>query len=476
MSRMITKIEIRKLFGKYDYILPTEGELKNPAILYGDNGVGKSTILKIAFDLLSTANDQGHRGALSEIDFKYVRIYLNNGHAVEAFRNDITSKDVMRMRTYKVTPKSGDAEKLDAVTEWIYGLNRLNHFPEGFEVEYRMFEDGISFNDRHKIVHLIKETQRSGKKRQDNVERGNGAYLRHLAEICPRIYYLNADRKLVGDFVKNDIDDILAISRVRAGDAKSLIKAAEELKKSSLTAALNSASKWFQVRAVRDTNRGSEDVHQTYGSIVNRLANAYGPELDNSANEVSKLISEIEAIKKTTENYSRFELTSALDMSAFTNALTVSSGGVEITYRLLSPYIESLRARLDATKGIYEEILSFVNTVNGFLVGKSIKYALSRGLYLEDDRGDPLQAENLSSGEQQLLLMFCNVLAARDEESVFIIDEPEISLNIKWQRKLVGSLSAISGNSKTQYIFASHSFEIIAQHRSYVVKVERIHD
>jgi len=79
---------------------------------------------------------------------------------------------------------------------------------------------------------------------------------------------------------------------------------------------------------------------------------------------------------------------------------------------------------------------------------------------------------HLSSGEQQLLLLFCNTLVSRARPSIFIIDEPEISLNVKWQRKLVQNLLDVSQGGNTQFIFASHSIELLTQHRDKVVPVK----
>jgi predicted ATP-binding protein involved in virulence len=52
-----------------------------------------------------------------------------------------------------------------------------------------------------------------------------------------------------------------------------------------------------------------------------------------------------------------------------------------------------------------------------------------------------------------------------------MIDEPEISLNVKWQRQLVQSLLSITDGASIQFIFASHSMELLAQHRNRVVKL-----
>ena len=109
---------------------------------------------------------------------------------------------------------------------------------------------------------------------------------------------------------------------------------------------------------------------------------------------------------------------------------------------------------------------------NGLLRDKTISFKLSQGFSLQNRLGVPLAPAQLSSGEQQLLLLFCYVLTARDNPTIFMIDEPEISLNIKWQRQLVKFLLDITEGASIQFVFASHSMELLAQHRSRVVKLE----
>ena len=83
-ARLITSIRVRRLFGLYTYELPATGEFSNAAILYGDNGVGKSTLLRLAFHLLSAANDRGHRTALYDADFDSLEVALASGITLSA--------------------------------------------------------------------------------------------------------------------------------------------------------------------------------------------------------------------------------------------------------------------------------------------------------------------------------------------------------------------------------------------------------
>ncbi len=64
----------------------------------------------------------------------------------------------------------------------------------------------------------------------------------------------------------------------------------------------------------------------------------------------------------------------------------------------------------------------------------------------------------LSSGEKQLLRMLVAGIDSQDE--VMLIDEPELSLHIDWQRDLLGALETLT--QETQVIVATHSPEVMA--------------
>src|SRR5689334_4130940 len=72
VSRQITRVTLKGLFGQYDYDLPNAPgieALRDVVILYGDNGCGKTTLLKLIFHLLSPANNRSHRTSLYQIPF-----------------------------------------------------------------------------------------------------------------------------------------------------------------------------------------------------------------------------------------------------------------------------------------------------------------------------------------------------------------------------------------------------------------------
>ncbi len=77
---------------------------------------------------------------------------------------------------------------------------------------------------------------------------------------------------------------------------------------------------------------------------------------------------------------------------------------------------------------------------------------------VEGSDGGRIGLGNLSSGEKQLVKICLEALFSG--KNPIIIDEPELSMHIDWQRKLIRSLRLLSPDS--QLIIATHSPEIMA--------------
>jgi hypothetical protein len=87
---------------------------------------------------------------------------------------------------------------------------------------------------------------------------------------------------------------------------------------------------------------------------------------------------------------------------------------------------------------------AFVQVCNGYLVGKRIvfddrKYAIE----IRPDRGEQaLELRQLSSGEKQIVSLFTHVYLGQATQLAVLIDEPELSLSVPWQKKLLPDIRA----------------------------------
>lgn len=345
-------------------------------------------------------------------------------------------------------------------------INRLNYFrdDEGNLVHVSPKEFQIM------NLQIGRRTLRESKQRSQ----GEESFLATLRESSPVMFSLNADRRLESDAVPDPSDEIELRRLMHLEDAKSINDLVVRSREIALSQALSSAARWISRKAVLGTNQGSMNVHTVYRNMLRHLVDAPDDINNDRANsyELGDLIGRLGEIEIQTGLYAKYELETNLTTDEFKKALREQSNrNAVIAARLLKPYVESVEGRLAALKQIYDNIDTFVSTVNSLLQDKTISFTLSHGFQIHNRLNRELNTSQLSSGEQQLLLLFCYVLAGRDQPSVFMIDEPEISLNVKWQRRLVQSLLEVTKGAQMQFVFASHSMELLAQHRDRVVRL-----
>ena len=137
--------------------------------------------------------------------------------------------------------------------------------------------------------------------------------------------------------------------------------------------------------------------------------------------------------------------------------------------------LEEDRARIFEPLRRYEEIVnSFLNdetTVNSFLNKKSVKVDESGVLKIESSSTSNLNPYLLSSGEKQILILLTEALLRAYEPVVYIADEPELSLHVVWQEKLLESLVSLS--EQIQVIVATHSPDIVGRFKDSVIDLGR---
>ena len=73
--------------------------------------------------------------------------------------------------------------------------------------------------------------------------------------------------------------------------------------------------------------------------------------------------------------------------------------------------------------------------------------------------GEQLLPYQLSSGEKQMLIILLTVLVEDDESYVLFMDEPEVSLHIEWQKRLIDLCLELNPN--LQIILTTHSPAVV---------------
>lgn len=232
----------------------------------------------------------------------------------------------------------------------------------------------------------------------------------------------------------------------------------------------------IKIREIQDILLKKIDLHSILANRdFNRIIN---PELFgnrvkfNERNQNQKLVicSKIEAksiyncLKQQLENDAHNN-----PLQFYPNAnLSFSSVPEEFYYYAqIEDKLEELNKKIYESKDVYltdEKISLFENIVNNKmgLLYKNVRLT-NKELILENIYNDdpPIGRNMLSSGEKNIICLFLELIFLSKENSVFFIDEPETSLHISWQSKLVKSFFDVCKNKNIQIIIATHSPDVI---------------
>ena len=114
---------------------------------------------------------------------------------------------------------------------------------------------------------------------------------------------------------------------------------------------------------------------------------------------------------------------------------------------------------LDARKKVTEEINGIFNILELDVKLKGISRDGKNMPIFENSQGEEFDINELSSGEKQLFLRTLSIKMLEPEDSIILIDEPELSLHPKWQQQIIKVYQNIGKNN--QIIVATHSPHIL---------------
>ena len=433
-SAAIRRITVDDLFGRYTYVVEPQDN-SNLLILYGDNGSGKTTILRLLFHLLSAGRKHGHRTSLSMIPFSRFDVALNSGLTVFAERE---------------RPSTGS---------YIYGVERDGGPTVATHIQ---FDDDGDMIDNQRVDKELDEML-------SLVEKSVGA----------DIYYIGDDRSIQSDRLRMRAPEeeihyaksLLHMETTRSLRMRLRQPGGRNERNEDLFVALAAATEWARRQVIGATSVGTASTNSIYTDVIKRIA---APQI--SAGETQPLPSDMSAkideLEKRDREFAPFGLASGFAGKELSEALTAAgSRSQQVIMEILQPYLESVEARLDAVSSLQSTLSTFVLWMNRLLKDKQVTLRLPHGIEIFTDAGEPLSPEYLSSGEQHLLLLLASTLYAQERPSLFVIDEPELSLNMKWQRQLLDVLTECTSGGSTQFVLATHSFEILAGHEKHVVQL-----
>ena len=425
---MIQRIQVKGLFGLYDYDIPFP---KDPAVkvLTGPNGYGKTTLLKAVDNLY-----KGNFWFFHYLDFQQLAIELSEPKA------DYTVVIDKRIVT-KVESKA------DVETE--HGENVLD------DTDVEVYEETITLKDgqgteieqfligEEYVLELLAEARRRATYRDYPTTRDD--------ELLEVYYEAKED-----DYIQNH--------------CKNISLALQEYDTRYLPAqrVFNKERVRQPMRPMRNYIYEIDHVNDEIGRLYRRTQNEFAAKSQQiDATFIKRLV-------QRENSYSRDELREKLDMlkkrigdfkelNLFSNMeLMDYSMDDEHLYndfkKVLSQYVDDMNDKMDRFDELYQKMSLYKRVVtNKVLSEKTVDFS-EEGLTVKNVMGRVLSdLHKLSSGEQNLLILYYNLIFKSNSKTILLIDEPENSLHVAWQSKMLDDYISMSKTTGCQVVLATHS-------------------
>ena len=415
----IKSIKIEQLFEIFEYDI-SFSEHENVLIVTGPNGFGKTMILNIIFNLFNR-----QYLFFRSLLFRAIIVTLDEGTSIEINKETVGEKTTVSFMFLQGAKKVGEFE-----------LNKM------LDAE---IEDTV---DRYLRVRKLEPDKW--------LDQETGRIL-NFDEVINEY----ADR-LSDKFVKNFLRiEAQPIKQILDSVQVHLIREQRLFKKAKL-----------DERSYRE-NRGQSIVIETIQTYSNKLKEIIFVFLQNSFSLTqeldgtypNRLLGETELFDKQ-EYETRYNILKEKQLKLRDYGLYESKQEVlaysQADAKALSVYIKDLFSKLSVFDRLVEKLELFTNILNERrFTFKSVVISKERGFSFKTSTGKDLELTQLSSGEQHEVIMLYELIFNVQPNVLVLIDEPEISLHISWQKEFLKDLLKIIKLQNTQVIVATHSPSII---------------
>lgn len=445
-SVKLVNLHIKKLYGFYNYDINFNSDV---TFIYGANGCGKTTILNITEAIIT-----GQLFKLFDYDFKEITLdyaksnNINNSKRIQILKNknglvlsfDNSNHNIEHLLVADEDRRKFDRSYNEKVQAYFREYEILEKIKMTFNYVYLPLNRSVVVFDDDYLLYRRMMHQRSMFGGEQILEPDNKdiTMLQIEAIIRNNVNNINSKIGVVSDNFRNQI-------------LKSLIDINNLVTFDTLVG--NLASEQNSEQNIRQTQKD-------YLKILNDLSLINDTEKESYNEFFNKIIEEF---KEQKNNPKGFEIDFVLNFHEILKIKNLVS---------LSKESENKKTKIRKPLDTFLETMNeFVNSSDD---GKIIKIdEMGRVYFVTKYSQKPISIQYLSSGEKQLITFFTHLIfnVKSNSSGIFVVDEPELSLHLSWQKIFVEKTLEI--NKNIQLIFATHSPEIIGKNRNKMYKLEK---
>ena len=142
---------------------------------------------------------------------------------------------------------------------------------------------------------------------------------------------------------------------------------------------------------------------------------------------------------------------------------------------MLTVYLKDCETKDDILSPIYRKVLLMQRIINEDHVFAKKKLVFNFGdanrsiVYFITDKGNEIPISKLSSGEKNDFIIFTELIFNSRKDTLVLIDEPEISLHLVWQLKIMDEFLEIANINNFQTLIATHAPGIVGDHEDKMI-------
>ena len=423
----LSKVAVKRLFGLFDHSVPLRLD-ERVTIIHGPNGLGKTTLLRMINSFFSARYSD-----LQTIPFEEFTLEFDNRKSVVI---SPTPPDE-RLETVSLEPslKIQLYESGELVSECPLLHRRPKMITRAIDRIVRQIPGPVRRRGTNLWV------------LPDGTTLTADDILTNQRQLFPELASFRIEEEWVSDLQKQ--------MNLRFIESQRLLRASEQ---SKMQPAVDEYAKELAGTIQKQlalSGALSQSLDRTFPQrLVKELESLEDPNAEDvSIDHLTRKFAEVE------DKRSRLREAGLLEKE---EDIKFDVSGLEPhTRRVLAVYLSDVENKLAVFDSLATKIDLLKQIVNDHFQFKKIQINREHGYVFMTDNGRTLKASRLSSGEQHELVLLSELLFRHEPDTLFMIDEPEISLHVGWQVQFLKDIERITKLASIDVLIATHSPQII---------------